>query len=246
LKDQYRPIDKNVVGGIGFSVPVLETSYRRAITKHGRKAPGMSPLSWLSLRGGDFYDDGIQTFVSLIDSCSSLCSSCVHGNSWRVLDVSVAMAYSMLNVYGKKNQSISAAAALLRGYNSVHPLMEVERRHLILLITCRLACSVTLGAYSIQQNPGNEYLLLHATPAWNALDLLWGTDPVKRQSVAEVIDRVFDLACSESKTDPTSEIIDCSDLAFPDPCVADLLLSVRVSNVEEDCKERPTKQRKNH
>ena len=61
--------------------------------------------------------------------------------SWRILELSIAMAYSMLSVYGKKNRSISAAAAVLRGFNSVNPLSELERRHLILLVSSRLACS---------------------------------------------------------------------------------------------------------
>lgn len=113
------------------------------------------------------------------------------------MDLSVAMAYSLLTVYGKQNRSLSAAAALLRGYNSVCPLTEVERKHLLLLMACRLSCSVTLGAYSYQQNPGNEYLLLHSAPAWNALELIWGTDPDRRAAIRTVVDGLFDRACSK-------------------------------------------------
>jgi Ser/Thr protein kinase RdoA (MazF antagonist) len=76
------------------------------------------------------------------------------------------MAYAMLSVYGKANRSISAAAAMLRGYNSVYPLTDAERKYLVMLIACRLSCSVTLGAFSYQQNPTNQYLLLHSEPAW--------------------------------------------------------------------------------
>jgi hypothetical protein len=76
--------------------------------------------------------------------------------------VAIAMAYAMLSTYGKKNRSLSAAAGVLRGYNSIYPLTKLERKHLILLMVCRLACSVTLGAYSYQQNPENKYLLLHS------------------------------------------------------------------------------------
>ena len=49
-------------------------------------------------------------------------------HSWRVLDVTIAMAYGMLTTYGKANRSISAAAAILRGYNSVYPLTDMERK----------------------------------------------------------------------------------------------------------------------
>ena len=101
------------------------------------------------------------------------------------MDVTVAMAYAMLSTYGKANRGISAAAAMLRGYHSVNPLLDIEKKHLVrkvvystiphaylelppslmfcnaqvLLVACRLACSVTLGAYSYQQNPENKYLV---------------------------------------------------------------------------------------
>lgn len=139
------------------------------------------------------------------------------------------MAYSMLNAYGKHKRSLSAAAAMLRGYNSVRPLSPAEREDLPLLIACRLSCSATLGAYSYAQNPGNEYLLLHATPAWNALELIWGTDPVKRAEFRKIIDRVFDLACSNCEVDEKTGVIDCSDLNFPDPSIPDPLAASRSS-----------------
>jgi len=140
------------------------------------------------------------------------------------------MAYSMLNAFGKHRRSLSAAAAMLRGYNSVRPLTPEERRHLPLLIACRLSCSATLGAYSYAQNPGNEYLLLHTTPAWNALDLIWGTNPERRSSILKNIHELFDLACSSSsssKADEEGRVIDCSDLNFPDPSVPDPIAASR-------------------
>jgi hypothetical protein len=148
-------------------------------------------------------------------------------DSWRVLDLSVAMAYTMLTTYGKKNRGISAAAAFLRGYSSVCSLTEEELQHLVLLIACRLSCSVTLGAYSIKQAPENEYLLLHAKPGWDALRMIWGTDPERRKKMRATLDRIFDQACS-AKVDPNDEVIDCSDLSFPDPQVADPFSDIRI------------------
>ena len=86
--------------------------------------------------------------------------------------MTVAMAYAMLSTYAKANGGISAAAAVLRGFHTEYPLTSVEKKHLALLVACRLACSVTLGAYSYQQNPSNTYLLFHAEPAWKALEML--------------------------------------------------------------------------
>ena len=159
--------------------------------------------------------------------------------SWRIFDLSIAMAYAMLTVYGKQNQSLSAAAAMLRGYNAVCPLTKEERQHLLLLIACRLSCSVTLGAYSYKQNPGNEYLLLHATPAWNALELIWGTDVERRASMRKVIDGLFDLACSKSGVLVEGQPIDCSDLAFPDPSVNDPFAAVRTKSDSSPEAKRP-------
>ena len=150
------------------------------------------------------------------------------------------MAYAMLSVYAKRNRSISAAAALLRGFNSVCPLNEEERKHLRLLVACRLCCSVTLGAYSFQQNPENEYLLLHALPAWDALDLIWGTDEIRREEVGKMLSRVFDLACS-AQVEADAEIIDCSDLSFADPGVGDPMKDMRVALVDGG---RATKRRR--
>ena len=110
--------------------------------------------------------------------------------SWRVLDVTVAMAYAMLSTYGKANRGVSAAAAMLRGYHSVNPLLPVERKHLVLLVACRLACSTTLGAYSYQQNPANKYLLLHAEPAWKALEMLWCYDEIQRAHMHNACNKV--------------------------------------------------------
>lgn len=139
------------------------------------------------------------------------------------------MAYAMLTVYGKNDRSLSAAAAVLRGYNSVCPLTAVERQHLPLLVACRLSCSVTLGAYSFQRNPENEYLLLHATPAWAALDLIWGTNPHRRLVMRRQIGTLFEQACSKCGNESVTTVIDCSDLSFPDPSVADPFTTLRTT-----------------
>ena len=142
------------------------------------------------------------------------------------------MAYAMLSTYGKANRGMSAAAALLRGFQSVKPLLPVERKHLVLLLTCRLACSATLGAYSYQLNPENKYLLLHAEPAWKAVEMIWTYDDNQRAHTREAFNRVLDQACLYTAT--KSKIIDCSDLVCSDPIVEDLLASVRMRSSFEE------------
>lgn len=132
----------------------------------------------------------------------------------------------MVSSYGKGSRSLSAAASFLRGYNSVKRLTEDEKRFLPLLIACRLSCSATLGAYSYSQNPGNEYLLLHSKPAWETLELIWGTDPKRRSIIHESIYKLFDLACAYPGDGKTG-VIECSDLAFPDPSIPDPMAALR-------------------
>lgn len=140
--------------------------------------------------------------------------------SWRVLDITVAMAYSMITKYGQSGYSIASAAAMLRGFHSVYPLQPEERKHLRLLIACRLSCSVTLGAYSYMQNPQNEYLLFHAEPAWNALELLSCNNDGADTDKSSRIDRIFNIACDEritiSKNDEGLPALDYKDIALSD------------------------------
>jgi len=146
------------------------------------------------------------------------------------LDVSVAIAYAMLTAYGKSGRALSAAAAFLRGFHSVHPLTKTEREHLVLLTACRLACSVTLGAYSYQQNPENKYLLLHSEPAWKVLEFVWGlNDTTKRAKIREATNRLFYIACDGYDSNAEkNDVIDCGDLTISDHYVLELQDSLTV------------------
>ncbi len=147
--------------------------------------------------------------------------SFIINGSWRVLDVSVAMAYAMMSSYGKANRAISAAAAVLRGFHKTYPLSITERKHLRLLIAARLSCSATLGAYSYQQNPQNEYLLLHAEPAWKTLELVWN------KKFVQGINKMFDKACEICLISEKDDVINCTDICFPDPDVTDIFSTER-------------------
>jgi hydroxylysine kinase len=99
-------------------------------------------------------------------------------HTYLVNEVSIGMAYAMVGQYAKQNHSrsglLAAAEAFYRGYIAVLPLTEAEISVCMGLALCRLAMSVTLGAYARSKAPENEYLGLHATPAVTALELLVG------------------------------------------------------------------------
>jgi inosine triphosphate pyrophosphatase len=160
----------------------------------------------------DVHDEGVPT-LTIFFSCLVV--------SWRILDLSVAMTYALMSVYGKRGRSIAAAAAMLRGYSQVYPATDVELEHLQLLISSRLACSATVGAFSYKQDPENHYLLLHSQPAWDALELIWGHDEKHQARMARVLKEVFELACSQ----PTGDLL--ADIEFPDPHYLDPMVSIR-------------------
>jgi len=147
------------------------------------------------------------------------------------------MTYAMLSSYGKNDRSVSAACAVLRGFHSVYALTEQERRHLRLLVACRLATSATLGNFSYKQNPGNEYLLLHAKPAWKALEFIWGSGDTAR---SEAIDKAFEIACTSTGVLDGTSIPAFTDLGFPDPQINDLVAHVRVKTDSSKIKSSST------
>ena len=111
------------------------------------------------------------------------------GASPTPLQVAIGAAYATVSSYGQSDGPIEAAVALLEGVGPLLPLTPLERRLLPVLTACRLAISVTLGAYSYQQQPDCEYLLLHAKPGWTSLAALWSG-----QGVAEGVAARFEEA----------------------------------------------------
>ena len=78
------------------------------------------------------------------------------------------------------------------------------------------------------QNPGNAYLLLHAKPAWKALEFIWGSGHSAR---SEAIDKAFEIACASTSLLDGTSLPAFTDLAFPDPQIYDLVADVRTKTV---------------
>ena len=70
---------------------------------------------------------------------------------------------------------MDAAAAFYGGFASKITLSTAEKSVLHTLVACRLAISYTYGMFSYSMDPTNEYLLLHAIPAYEALYMWWNT-----------------------------------------------------------------------
>eukprot|EP00118_Oscarella_pearsei_P027188 m.1060 g.1060 ORF g.1060 m.1060 type:complete len:364 (+) comp5618_c0_seq1:2-1093(+) len=89
--------------------------------------------------------------------------------SHRVCDIATAMAYACI---GKKD-FFTLPGSILAGYQSSFPLSDPEFSLLYYLMIGRMAQSCVLGAYSYSLQPENEYLLVHAAPAWKTMEQLW-------------------------------------------------------------------------
>ena len=84
---------------------------------------------------------------------------------WTVIDPAVASAYMMLD----KEFPLEAAGAVVKGYNRVNPLTDIEIQVLFDLICIRLCMSVCICAYQITLEPENDYLRISEKPAWDCL-----------------------------------------------------------------------------
>eukprot|EP00947_MAST-08B_sp_MAST-8B-sp1_P001726 g1726.t1 len=103
-------------------------------------------------------------------------------HSYRVNDVAIGMAYSMVTKYGQE-APFEAPMAFFRGFAGQYPVDDLERELLWILVACRLAISTTCGALSQQKDPDNEYLKLHAEPGWKALETLRGRPAEELQAL---------------------------------------------------------------
>jgi len=134
-----------------------------------------------SLCHGDFNDANIIMKDGKVSGVIDFGDCCY---SWRVADLAIAMAYSLLTTYSTStNRSLSASAIFLYAFQSKYPLTKVEIQHLRILIQSRLAQSVTYGAFTYAQNPENEYILLHSKPGWNALEMFWGGGKERKEKI---------------------------------------------------------------
>ncbi len=88
--------------------------------------------------------------------------------SYRVCDLAIAMAYALFG----QHDVVTAARAIVAGYERCLALQSAEKDILYYLITARLVQSLLLSTQSYRANPDNDYLLVSARPAWELLEFL--------------------------------------------------------------------------
>ncbi len=85
-----------------------------------------------------------------------------------VFEPAIAAAYAALD----KADPLAAAARVVAGYHSRHPLEDREIELLDLLIRTRLAVSVINSAWMKSLAPDDPYIVVSERPAWQALEAL--------------------------------------------------------------------------
>lgn len=90
-----------------------------------------------------------------------------------VYDIAIAITYMMVESHVV--DPLLVGGHVLAGYLSLQQLNQYEMDALKMLIAGRFAQSLTMGEYTHQQDPGNEYVLVVAKNGWRRLRKLWDT-----------------------------------------------------------------------
>jgi 4-aminobutyrate aminotransferase-like enzyme/Ser/Thr protein kinase RdoA (MazF antagonist) len=161
---------------------IFDSGRRRLVEGHLARfeehtAPKLVDLRWSVIHGdandynvlvsgdGDLYAHH-QRVSGLLD-WGDMVYSCL------ACEPAIAAAYAMLG----KEDPLTAAAQVVAGYHSVHPLQEDEIAALYDLMVMRLCLSVCHSAHQQAAQPENRYLSVSEAPAWELLHRLATVHP---------------------------------------------------------------------
>ncbi|XP_045102821.1 hydroxylysine kinase-like isoform X2 [Portunus trituberculatus] len=94
-------------------------------------------------------------------------------HSYYLFELSIIIMYMML--VAKTMDPDDVGGHVIAGYLTHRTLSENEWNILKDCVAARFIQSLVLGAYSILQDPDNQYLLVTATKGWELLDSFWHT-----------------------------------------------------------------------
>lgn len=128
------------------------------------------------LRKGVIHNDGndwnILTQNNTISGIIDFGDMC---HSWLINELAVALTYFIM----EKENPLDYAKEVIKAYNSILPLEELELDVLYYLIAGRLCTSVCNSAFAKQQNPDSSYITVSEKPAWDLLYKWLTINPVK-------------------------------------------------------------------
>jgi len=89
--------------------------------------------------------------------------------SYTCSDAAIGMAYLFFHV-PEHTPLAEGVRPFVEAFHQKCPLEEAEADALFALAVCRVCTSVCMSAYQSRLDPGNEYLLISAKPAWRLLE----------------------------------------------------------------------------
>ncbi|XP_076052300.1 hydroxylysine kinase [Oratosquilla oratoria] len=90
-----------------------------------------------------------------------------------VFELAITIMYMM--VEANQVPSNDAGGYVIAGYLKKRSLSQKEWEILKICVAARFAQSLVMGAYTHEQDPGNEYVLVTSTKGWSVLDNFWKT-----------------------------------------------------------------------
>lgn len=85
-----------------------------------------------------------------------------------LFEVAIGLTYMILQA-----QDLAMGGIFLAGFESVVPLLPIERNLLRYCVAARLTQSLVMGVYIHSQQPDNEYITTTQTQGWKLLPELW-------------------------------------------------------------------------
>jgi len=125
----------------------------------------------------DWQVSGIIDFGDMVYSCT-------------IFELAVALAYIMF----ESDPPLDNVAPVIKAYNKVLLIKDIELKVLFYCICARLCMSVTIAAYQRKLQPDNDYVSISEQSAWVLLEQLLATNPVKAH-------RIFQEACEREIND---------------------------------------------
>ncbi|XP_054720041.1 hydroxylysine kinase-like [Uloborus diversus] len=127
---------------------------------------------------GDFNENNILVQLKTTSDCDASVDGILDFDDMHfgtyAWDVGMMLAYTLLDC--KTMDPLEGAGHALAGYLSRRQLCSLELSVLKMCISCRLAQSLVLSAYSHRLDPSNAYLLSSAKTGWDRLEQVWNTE----------------------------------------------------------------------
>jgi Ser/Thr protein kinase RdoA (MazF antagonist) len=122
------------------------------------------------------HNDGNDHNVLVDDEARSVAGLLDLGDAVHTLvvnELAVTAAYAALGT----DDPLAVIATVRAGFEETCPLTADERTWLVEMVALRLATSVALSAHQSRLDPGDAYLTISETPAWDLLEALIAIDP---------------------------------------------------------------------